>query len=218
MKRITIDLDKTLGILVILWTLLGLIYIVNLFREGEFSEKNAESNIIIERLNHSLNLTENEEAVGYIIENIKDDEYYLQLFIDDYKYVMKEGVDLKLNYGEICWNVTTNNISEEFCRSGRYSSKEKWIEIYPVVLGDNSAEIIFVFLHEVGHLIQYKHMDIQEDEKWDRIHLNSTEFYRDYSRDNSNEDFADSYALYRLKKYVPKEKLEFIKRVEERGK
>mgnify|MGYP001614730709 CR=1 FL=1 len=160
-----------------------------------------------------------QEAVDWLLnflnDGINDDLYYVRLVIQDIQYLNATN--------------STFSIREYYCRrvcaSGSWDKDSREITLYnksnakSVTLGtSHDSQVAFTYLHETGHLILDMFANESEREEWEYIHINvTTDELREYARTTPHEDFADSYALYRLGVFHQKERLEFIKKIEEKA-
>lgn len=148
-----------------------------------------------------------ETSKNIMITRLKGNSHYLQLFMNDWRYIIETNSSFGISYQEYCYK---RGFYVE-CVVGQWDYIENFMIIYTNV-ADDDYNLIFGFLHEIGHLLFDFYANDTEIE-WMQIHNSSEEFIREYSTNDYQEDFADSYAAYRMGELIPEEKKQFIERI-----
>lgn len=173
-----------------------------------------------DEVRYGINFTsvyEDQQAVDWLIhflsDGINDNEVYLKLVTEDIQYLNESNSTFAIR-GFLCQVV---------CANGAWSSHEKEIMLFNEIntkklVDMHDSSVAFTYLHETGHLILYMYTNNLEHKKWVNIHDNNPiDELREYARDSYDEDFADSYVLYRLGVLKSPERLEFIKKIEKKA-
>ena len=171
------------------------------------------------------------DSFEYLFGRLNQSLEYQRIFIEDWRYLNKTSTRIIISEEKNCWN----DGDRHFCVSGQFScgnsfgTDDRWIKIL-ITIPDTEDELIFTFLHEMGHLIQYAYSKESlvndcygevinsTDNEWKQIHNEVIDpTLRDYGKSSPEEDFADSYARYRLGREMPRQKIDFIKEVERKA-
>lgn len=84
---------------------------------------------------------------------------------------------------------------------GKYYIESQKIEVCQV---EDKNEKYFYALHEIGHFFWFKYLTEDEKTLYNILFENSNilDFYREYSKTNAEEDFADNFALIYIKRNI----------------
>lgn len=162
---------------------------------------------------------EGEEAINWLVnflnDSVNDHQFYFQLVTQDIKYLNATNSTFAIRKFH-CGGV---------CATGAWDNQSKEIMLFNETHGQSEdlsklhdEQVTFTYLHETGHLVLDRYANGPEMEEWIKIYENiPAEELREYARTTYHEDFADSYALYRLGVLHSQERLEFIKKLEKKA-
>ena len=167
---------------------------------------------------------ENINSFDYLFHRFSQNLAYQKILVEEWGYLNKTATRIGTSEAELCYDEGDDN----FCISGRFhcepGTTDKTIKLF-INISDTEDKLIFTFLHEIGHSIQYSYNGenlveecIENDnstKEWERLHNEVRDnTLRDYGKSSPQEDFSDSYARYRLGMKMPKEKIDYIKEIE----
>ncbi|MEK6830111.1 MAG: hypothetical protein AABY15_08405 [Nanoarchaeota archaeon] len=220
---------KVMYSLIGLFFIIGIVYVyvdekeeVVIKQPDQIKEPENYDEIIVVDLRYEVDFTpiyEGEEAIdwfiGFLNDEINDDQFYQKLVAEDIRYLNASNSTFaikKFLCNGICSNGGWLSTTKEIMLFNESNVESKYLFKYP------DEQVVFTYLHETGHMILDTYADELEREEWIKIHNEiSAEELREYARTTYHEDFADSYAMYRLGVLHSEERLEFIKRIEKKA-
>ena len=236
---------REVDLLKFIFQLIGIISIMSLmfiFSGFEEDQKNANSAEIVTENVYIIPeidlIFEGEEAKEYVIKNLGNNSHYLEVFEEDYnRYINKEH-KVKGNFARLEIHPEKKCDGTGCTTGGFLADGTTFTEIYLYknIIKLDSNEWIFSFIHENGHLLMAYYFNVTDMVEWNMLHEESIrllrenmtdEFWRDYSKNNNKEDFADSYAIYRLgdefairmvDKTITEDRKKFVERIENKAK